>query len=103
MPRERPTHGPSAPHSPRADRHIGSALAAWSQGAFQRRDQPRNVGRIVAEVGVHVDDDFEALPPSLREALHDRAAEPPPALADEHVQSRLLLRSLKRYPACAVG
>ena len=99
MPRERPAHRAATGHAARADRHVGR-LATHR---IERRQEPRDVGGIVAEVGVHVDGDLEATALREAKALKDRAAEPAPAAAHEHVHPRVLLRCAEGDLACAVG
>lgn len=87
------------PHTPRPDRDPGRV----APGRVKGRHETGDVGRIMTEVGVHIDDTLKTVPPSLLEAFQDGASHATAALSHEHVQPRLPLRPLEREPACSIG
>ena len=99
MPRERPAHRAAAGHAAGADRHI----RRLARHGLERRQEPRNVGRIVAEVGIHVYRDFEATAAGEPKAFEDRTAQAAATAADEHVEARLATGPLAGDLPCAIG
>ena len=92
---ERPVHDPAARRVARADDDVGGAL-------HDRRDQVGQDGRVVAEVGVHLDDDLGAALERAGEAVEIGAAEARLHRAVADPDARVRRRHLVGQPARAV-